>query len=192
MEEENGRVSFRIDKKTNSLNQVKRNKFGHTVTKDETETPENVGVQLRMGGTSGVDAHVDIFESPMLKKFMLENNLNLQDSLEENSTTEIIDLSEEITNNKEQNYTRPESLEDFDKIADEVLGITTNKTKKTFAQHQPSDYKTCTSCSCKVKNNANFCPNCGKPQSKATFCKNCGHKFDLNENFCSECGTKRE
>jgi predicted amidophosphoribosyltransferase len=89
-------------------------------------------------------------------------------------------------------YARPESLEDFDKIADEVLGISTNKTKKTFAQNQSSDSKTCPSCSCKIKTNANFCPHCGKPQSKAMFCKICGHKFDTNENFCSECGTKRE
>jgi RNA polymerase subunit RPABC4/transcription elongation factor Spt4 len=52
--------------------------------------------------------------------------------------------------------------------------------------------KACSCCSCKIKKDAKFCPNCGSPQTQAQFCKNCGNKFLAQENFCSECGTKRE
>jgi len=192
MEEENNRVSFRMDKKSSTMSSTRTNKFGHTVTNHNTDK-EDPNVQLRVGGTSGVEAYVDIFDSPMLKKFMDENNLDLENvnsALQEGIIE--IDLSEDEAPVVSQ-FIRPESLEEFDKIADEVMGISQVKsTKKSFAQTDSSDVKLCAGCNCKIKANSKFCSNCGKPQVLATFCKNCGHKFDASEKFCSECGNKRE
>ena len=73
MEEQKDRMSFRIDKKSESLSNVRVNKFGHTTTGQQDNS--EIAVNLRLGGVSGVDAHVDIFDSPTMKKFMQLNNL---------------------------------------------------------------------------------------------------------------------
>jgi len=188
MEEQKNRVSFRLDKKSESLSNVRVNKFGHTTT--SADEPEEIAVNVRLGGVSGVDAHVDIFDSPTMKKFMQQNNLNLAEN--QNEAMDVIDLSEEETYEpvEVKTYERPDTLEEFDIIADEILGVVPTKTKKTI--ESSSEIKTCTSCSCQNKPNAKFCAHCGRPFLMAAFCKNCGNKFDNQEKFCSECGTKRE
>lgn len=194
MEEQKERVSFRIDKKSESLNNVRVNKFGHTTTGADEKTDE-IAVNLRLSGNSGVDAHVDIFDSPTMKKFMQQNNLNLNEQTE--SEIEIIDLSDDKDQMESleipeiNNFARPDSLEEFDLIADEILGIA--PTPKKIINEQPkSDLKNCQSCNCSNKPGSKFCSNCGKPFLMASFCKNCGNKFDNQEKFCSECGSKRE
>ena len=194
MEDESGRVSFRLDKKSESINQVKKNRFGHTISSQTQEELDDSGVQLRVGGT-GVEAYVDLFDSPTMKKFMQSNNLGLELPETEVELSIEEDLSEDIQEESNSRpFVRPQSLEEFDKIADEVMGITpvTKTAKKQFAQPETNDSKICNSCKCKIKANSNFCPHCGKPQAKVLFCKNCGNKFESSENFCSECGNKRE
>jgi hypothetical protein len=190
MEEQKDRVSFRIDKKSEALSNVRVNKFGHTTTGQQPENGE-IAVNLRLGGVSGVDAHVDIFDSPTMKKFMQQNNLNLSD--QQSEAMEIIDLSEEEIQEQAEPkiFERPHTLEEFDLIADEILGVSSpSKNKKTA--EAISDQKLCTSCNCANKPNSKFCSHCGRPLILAAFCKNCGNKFDNQEKFCSECGTKRE
>jgi hypothetical protein len=188
MEEQKERISFRTDKKSEALSNVKVNKFGHTTTGSDNE-PSESPVKLRSGGTSGVEAHVDIFDSPTMKQFMQQNNFDL-----ESDEADVIDLSEETEEEvpvySTREFARPESLEEFDLIADEMIGI--KSPKKIFAQQPASDIKPCNSCGCKNKSNAKFCSNCGKPYLLAAFCKNCGSKFENQEKFCSECGSKRE
>ena len=190
MEEQKDRVSFRIDKKSEALSNVRVNKFGHTTTGPQEENGE-IAVNLRLGGVSGVDAHVDIFDSPTMKKFMKKNNLNLAE--EENEQIDIIDLSEEdsLEPTESKIFERPHTLEEFDLIADEILGVSSPaKNKKTSETN--IENKLCSSCNCANKPNSKFCSYCGKPLILAAFCKNCGNKFDNQEKFCSECGTKRE
>lgn len=190
MEEQKERVSFRMDKKSAALSNVRVNKFGHTTTGQEEES--DIAVSIKLGGSSGVDAHVDIFDSPTMKKFMQKNNLNLEN--ETLSETDVIDLSEEecYESSEARQFTRPDTLEEFDLIADEILGISpTQKPTKNSEKSSP-DFKTCSSCNNFNKPNSKFCCNCGKPLILAAFCKNCGNKFDNQEKFCSECGTKRE
>jgi hypothetical protein len=189
MEEQKDRMSFRIDKKSESLSNVRVNKFGHTTTGQQDNS--EIAVNLRLGGVSGVDAHVDIFDSPTMKKFMQQNNLNLAEKQSEEM--EVIDLSddENFEQVEAKAFERPDTLEEFDIIADEILGITpVTKSKKT-AEIVPED-KFCSGCKCPNKPNSKFCCNCGKPLILASFCKNCGNKFDNQEKFCSECGTRRE
>ena len=192
------RMSFRADKQTELLN-LKKNQFGHTVASESSDesTPDNV--KLRFGGSgTGIVAHVDLFDSPHLKKFIQDSDLDDMD-IPEDQDVEEIDLSEEeiiptediINFNKE----RPSTLEEFDVYANSILGVPTpqpvnNAIKKTFASTSAS--KPCSYCNCKIKKDAKFCSNCGSPQTQAQFCKNCGNKFLAQENFCSECGTKRE
>ena len=190
MEEQKDRISFRIDKKSEALSNVKKNKFGHTTTGKDFEL-DDLSVQLRAGGTSGVEAHVDIFSSPTMKQFMQQNNLDLNETIE--TDPELIDLAD-VTELEEQfTFARPDTLEEFDIIADEVLGVkqNNNQAKKIFAQPQAEE-KHCPLCKCKNKSNSKFCSNCGKPFLMASFCKNCGNKFENQEKFCSECGTRRE
>jgi hypothetical protein len=198
-------ISFRKDKISEGL-KLGKNRFGHTVTNVNDE-PSMDNVDLEIGGT-GVVAHVDIFESPHMKKFMNDANLSISDNCEieqpvteglnhsvasfnENDTH--IDLSDELT------LKRPDTLEEFDFIAEKIIGE--SKFKKT-AQAQPikqnrnnSEQKTsklCHACSCQIKFDAKFCSNCGTPQKMSNFCNNCGNKYDSAEKFCSECGTKRQ
>lgn len=182
MEEQKDRVSFRMDKKSEALNNVRVNKFGHTTTGQEKDLPETA-VQLKVQNT-GVEAYVDIFDSPTLKKFMQQNHLDLQHS---NSSIEVIELSDE--EEEPVKFSSPNSLEEFDKIADEVMGIAP-QTKKSVTVHH--EFKTCPTCNYNNKTNSKFCSNCGKQFTLAQFCKNCGNKFENQEKFCSECGHKRE
>jgi RNA polymerase subunit RPABC4/transcription elongation factor Spt4 len=195
MEDESGRVSFRLDKKSEAINQVKKNRFGHTISSQSSEEVDDSGVQLRVGGT-GVEAYVDLFDSPTMKKFMQNNNLGIEFSEAETIVDNIEeDLSEDVQEEiNPRPFVRPQSLEEFDKIADEVMGIApvTKTAKRQFAQPENNESKVCNSCKCKIKANSNFCPNCGAPQAKVLFCKNCGNKFESSEKFCSECGNKRE
>ena len=176
------RISFRADKQTELLN-LKKNQFGHTVANESSDesTPDNV--KLRFGGSgTGIVAHVDLFDSPHLKKFIQENDLSEEEII---SNEDIMDFGKE----------RPSTLEEFDVYANSILGVpspqpVSNTAKKTFSSNSAT--KACSCCSCKIKKDAKFCPNCGSPQTQAQFCKNCGNKFLAQENFCSECGTKRE
>lgn len=190
MSEENSRVSFRKDKLSDSL-KLNKNKFGHTVTNDSNES-EEPNVELTLAGFS-VDAHVDIFESPHLQKFISENNLNLNENVLEDIE---IDLSEELTETVTKQ--RPKTLEEFDQLADKFL--VESRFKKPAPEYIQTkqkaptnlDSKPCLNCNSKIKCDAKFCPECGTPQILANFCKNCGNKYDGNEKFCSECGTKRQ
>lgn len=192
MSEENSRVSFRKDKLSDSL-KLNKNKFGHTVTNDSNESPEP-NVELTLAGFS-VDAHVDIFESPHLQKFISENNLNLSEDIPVENIE--IDLGEELKN-EPPTQQRPNTLEEFDQYAEKFLGESRFK-KSSKEINQPKakndknfDFKSCPYCTSKIKFDAKFCPECGTPQILANFCKNCGNKYDANEKFCSECGTKRQ
>jgi RNA polymerase subunit RPABC4/transcription elongation factor Spt4 len=199
MEETENRVSFRQDKKTAALN-IHKNKFGHTVTGDTSSQTLDEAVQVRVGGT-GVEAYVDIFETPTMKKFMEQNNLDINEEPAIEKMVEI-DLSEELEEEFVQgNYVRPGTLEEFDKFADKIIGRPTTQNQpqspapstakpKVFASAESQKF--CTNCKCKIKKDAKFCPECGTPQTLAQFCKNCGIKFEGLEKFCSECGTKRE
>ena len=189
MEEQKDRVSFRIDKKSEALSNVRVNKFGHTTTGQDSN--DEVEVKLRLGGVSGVDAHVDIFDSPTMKKFMQKNNLNLAEM--QNEEMEIIELSEDENFEQIENkiFERPDTLEEFDIIADEILGVAPSTKSKKTAEAIVEE-KLCSGCRCANKPNSKFCCNCGRPLILASFCKNCGNKFDNQEKFCSECGTKRE
>lgn len=198
MEETENRISFRQDKKTAALN-IHKNKFGHTVTNDTSGQSLDEAVQLRVGGT-GVEAYVDLFETPTMKKFMEQNNLDISEDSEIVDKMVEIDLSEETEEEFVQApYVRPGTLEEFDKFADKIIGRPHNQSQppvqaaakpKVFATPEPQKF--CTGCKCKIKKDAKFCPECGTPQSMAQFCKNCGIKFENLEKFCSECGTKRE
>lgn len=199
MEETENRISFRQDKKTAALN-IHKNKFGHTVTSDTSGQSLDEAVQLRVGGT-GVEAYVDLFETPTMKKFMEQNNLDINEDSNEIEKMVEIDLSEEAEEEFVQApYIRPGTLEEFDKFADKIIGRPTaqNTTPVQTASKKPSVFaapesqKFCTNCKCKIKKDAKFCPECGTPQTLAQFCKNCGIKFEGLEKFCSECGTKRE
>ena len=192
------RISFRADKQTELLN-LKKNQFGHTVANESSDesTPDNV--KLRFGGSgTGIVAHVDLFDSPHLKKFIQDSDLDNM-NIAEDQDVEEIDLSEEENISNEDiidfNKERPSTLEEFDIYANSILGVPTpqpvsNTAKKTFSSNSAT--KACSCCSYKIKKDAKFCPNCGSPQTQAQFCKNCGNKFLAQENFCSECGTKRE
>lgn len=196
MSEDNTRVSFRKDKLSESL-KLNKNKFGHTITNESNEQNEP-NVELTLAGFS-VDAHVDIFESPHLQKFISENNLNIQQESENQIEDIEIDLGEELKNNNIV-QTRPKTLEEFDQIADRYLGE--SRFKKTTQNPEPSsanlnknktsEHKPCHNCNMKIRFDAKFCPECGNPQMMANFCKNCGNKYDGSEKFCSECGTKRQ
>jgi RNA polymerase subunit RPABC4/transcription elongation factor Spt4 len=199
MEETENRISFRQDKKTAALN-IHKNKFGHTVTSDASGQSLDEAVQLRVGGT-GVEAYVDLFETPTMKKFMEQNNLDISEDNEAVDKMVEIDLSEETEEEFVQTaYIRPGTLEEFDKFADKIIGRPTTQNPapvqtasakpKVFAT--PEAQKFCTNCKCKIKKDAKFCPECGTPQTLAQFCKNCGIKFEGLEKFCSECGTRRE
>ena len=200
MEETENRISFRQDKKTAAIN-VHKNKFGHTVTGDTAGQSLDEAVQLRVGGT-GVEAYVDIFETPTMKKFMEQNNLDINEDNNQADKMVEIDLSEDDENDLIQApYVRPGTLEEFDEFADKILGRPQNpaiKTQTQTASTKPKAFvptevqKFCTNCKCKIKKDAKFCPECGAPQTLAQFCKNCGIKFEGLEKFCSECGTKRE
>lgn len=192
------RISFRADKQTELLN-LKKNQFGHTISSESSDESATENVKLRFGGSgTGIVAHVDLFDSPHLKKFIQDSDLDVMDTPEDQGVEEI-DLSEEEIIQTEEiinfNKERPSTLEEFDVYANSILGVPTpqpvnNAPKKTFAS-SPST-KACTYCNCKIKKDAKFCSNCGTPQTQAQFCKNCGNKFLAQENFCSECGTKRE
>lgn len=199
MEETENRISFRQDKKTAALN-IHKNKFGHTVTNDTSGQSLDEAVQLRVGGT-GVEAYVDLFETPTMKKFMEQNNLDISEDNEAVDKMVEIDLSEEAEEEFVQApYIRPGTLEEFDKFADKIIGrpTTQNPTPVQTASVKPKGFappepqKFCTNCKCKIKKDAKFCPECGTPQTLAQFCKNCGIKFEGLEKFCSECGTRRE
>ena len=199
MEETENRISFRQDKKTAALN-IHKNKFGHTVTNDTSGQSLDEAVQLRVGGT-GVEAYVDLFETPTMKKFMEQNNLDISEDNEAVDKMVEIDLSEEAEEEFVQApYIRPGTLEEFDKFADKIIGRPTaqNPTPVQTASVKPKGFaapepqKFCTNCKCKIKKDAKFCPECGTPQTLAQFCKNCGIKFEGLEKFCSECGTRRE
>lgn len=192
------RISFRADKQTELLN-LKKNQFGHTIAGENSDDTNPENVKLRFGGSgTGVVAHIDLFDSPHLKKFIQDSDLDEMDS--EESQMEEIDLSEEELDQTEiinYNTTRPSTLEEFDVYANSILGKPSpspvkENPKKVFASAPSQGDKPCSYCNCKIKKDAKFCPNCGTPQLKAQFCKNCGNKFHAQENFCSECGTKRE
>jgi hypothetical protein len=191
------RISFRADKQTELLN-LKKNQFGHTVASESDNDASLENVKLRFGGSgTGVVAHMDLFDSPHLKKFIQDSDLDEMDDADEIDVEEI-DLAEEEVVIKEEitnfNSDRPSTLEEFDLYANTILGVqtpaqATNTPKKVFAS-TPSE-KPCINCNCKIKKDAKFCTNCGTPQTLAQFCKNCGNKFVAQENFCSDCGTKR-
>ena len=191
------RISFRADKQTELLN-LKKNQFGHTVASESDNDASLENVKLRFGGSgTGVVAHMDLFDSPHLKKFIQDSDLDEMDDTDEIDVEEI-DLAEEEVIIKEEitnfNSDRPSTLEEFDLYANTILGVqtpaqATNAPKKVFAS-SPSE-KPCINCNYKIKKDAKFCTNCGTPQTLAQFCKNCGNKFVAQENFCSDCGTKR-
>lgn len=191
MSEENkeSRRSFRRDKQMEGVD-LPKNQFGHTLytLKDEEIKPIEQIVQNENGIIS---AHMDIFESPHLKKFMNEHDLDVES---EHSDAEEIDLSADLVE-EAKNY-RPETLEDFNHFSDDILSKGTQKTSSLFKKDtKTSDiqsFKNCQACQSKIKKDAKFCSECGTPQILAQFCKNCGTKFEGSEKFCSECGTKRE
>lgn len=186
MSEDNkeSRRSFRRDKQMEGVD-LPKNQFGHTlsVLKDG-ESPIEELVQNENGILS---AHTDIFESPHLKKFMDEHDLDFEHEAEE------IDLSDDVEEIK--NY-RPETLEDFNNFSNDLFGRTApQKAPGLFKKEQksePQSFKNCQSCQSKIKKDAKFCTECGIPQLLAQFCKNCGNKFLGEEKFCGECGTRRE
>ena len=45
-------------------------------------------------------------------------------------------------------------------------------------------------CECGIKNEGNFCVNCGSPRPR--ICKKCNSKLGKNAKFCSNCGEKVE
>lgn len=181
-------ISFRADKQADMLG-LKKNKFGHTLSKNTEDNSPEEKVNLSFGSSgTGVVAHVDIFDSPHLKKFIENSDLDAMYADDEIEIDEI-DLSEPGANLIEE---RPKTLEEFDMYADLIIK-NPNQTKSKFAQ--PVDQKTlkqCSDCSTKIKADAKFCSNCGASQAMALFCKNCGNKFSMQEKFCCECGTKRE
>lgn len=199
-------ISFRKDKISEGL-KLGKNRFGHTVTAtNEQNSVENV--ELEIGGT-GVIAHVDIFESPHMKKFMDEAKLSINDIDELEISEDLISIEEQLINTSNQNETnidllqdlqnlRPSTLEDFDNLAEKIIGESkfkrSNQAANTAAAKvtEQKSFKNCHSCNSKMKHDAKFCPNCGTPQKMSNFCNNCGNKYDGNENFCSECGTKRQ
>ena len=189
MSEENKEpaISFRADKQASMLN-LKKNQFGHTLSKNTTddEALESVNLQFGSSGT-GIVAHVDIFDSPHLKKFLESSDLDLMDDNIDDVQMDEIDLSEESDNIIFP--ARPTTLAEFDMIADSI--IRPEPSKQRFAKKEDNSSKVCNNCKTEIKKNSKFCSNCGSSQN-ASFCKNCGYKFTAQENFCSECGTKRE
>jgi hypothetical protein len=183
------RRSFRRDKQMEGVD-LPKNQFGHTlsVLKEDEIKPVDQLVQSESGILSN---HVDIFESPHLKKFMNEYDLDVTSHEE----AEEIDLSEDLSD-EPKNY-RPETLEDFENYSDNILGkVQPQRNNTIFRKEQKiaeaHSFKNCQACQSKIKKDAKFCSECGTPQIQAQFCKNCGNKFDGGEKFCSECGTKRE
>ena len=88
------RMSFRADKQTELLN-LKKNQFGHTVASESSDESTTDNVKLRFGGSgTGIVAHVDLFDSPHLKKFIQDSDLDDMDTPEDQDVEEI-DLSEE-------------------------------------------------------------------------------------------------
>lgn len=183
------RRSFRRDKQMEGVD-LPKNQFGHTLytLKDEEIKPIE---QIVHNENGIISAHMDIFESPHLKKFMNEHDLDVE---LEHSDAEEIDLSSDLIE-EPKNY-RPETLEDFNNFSDDLLNKGSQKSSSIFKRDtKTSDsqsLKNCQACQSKIKKDAKFCPECGTPQILAQFCKNCGNKFEGSEKFCSECGTKRE
>ena len=167
-----------------------KNQFGHTLftLKDEEIKPIE---QIVHNDNGVISAHMDIFESPHLKKFMNEHDLDVES---EHSEAEEIDLSSDLAEDH-KNY-RPETLEDFNNLSDGLFGKSPQKTSALFKREakagENQSFKNCQGCQSKIKKDAKFCPECGIPQILAQFCKNCGNKYEGSEKFCSECGTKRE
>lgn len=48
----------------------------------------------------------------------------------------------------------------------------------------------CKNCGANLKENDEFCPECGKPASNQKECVNCGAKNDLEARVCTKCGQK--
>lgn len=191
MAEENkeASISFRSDKQTEMLN-LRKNKFGHTLSRNTEDDTSDDNVNLSFGSSgTGVVAHVDIFDSPHLKKFLEDSDLDSMNSNEDEHLIDEIDLSEE---SELLNNPRPRTLEEFDLLADSILKPSNNPTKTKFASNESKQSKSCSTCRSLIKKDSKFCPNCGSPQTLAQFCKNCGNKFSLQEKFCCECGSKRE
>lgn len=191
MSEDNTRISFRKDKLPESL-KFNKNKFGHTVTSENSDESEP-NVELTMAGYT-IEAHVDIFESPHLQKFIAENNFNLQEEIDNKIEDIEIDLGDEIQKLNTQQQ-RPNTLEEFDQIAEKFIGESRFKKPQKESNTKNTnhfDFKPCFNCKSKIKADAKFCSECGTPQAVANFCKNCGIKYEGNEKFCSECGTKRQ
>lgn len=183
------RRSFRRDKQMEGVD-LPKNQFGHTLftLKDEEIKPIE---QIVHNDNGVISAHMDIFESPHLKKFMNEHDLDVE---LEHSEAEEIDLSSDLAEDH-KNY-RPETLEDFNNFSDDLFGKSPQKTSTLFKREaktgENQSFKNCQGCQSKIKKDAKFCPECGIPQILAQFCKNCGNKYEGSEKFCSECGTKRE
>lgn len=187
-EKKESSISFRADRQADMLN-LKKNKFGHTLSRNSEEQESSDKINLSFGNSgTGVVAHVDLFDSPHLKKFIENSDLELLDDSDDNIIEEI-DLSESEVNIME----RPNTLEEFDLIADSIIKPNNNQVNKSkFMPADSRNTKCCNQCDAEIKKDSKFCSNCGAPQLMAQFCKNCGNKFSSKENFCSECGTKRE
>ena len=48
----------------------------------------------------------------------------------------------------------------------------------------------CSNCGRELKEDALFCPYCGKSVNSIFFCSNCGGKLEKSEKFCPHCGAK--
>jgi hypothetical protein len=200
------RFNFNTKPGEPGFQQVKQNRYGHTVLNaTQPDEEENKNVVFSIDAETGVPrADISIWDTPEMKGLTEKFNSTLEPveilpEDKEDSFKDALDLLDELgasLNGSDDNdniivvntqKSNPETnLTTFDNRVRKISEIV-SETEKTST-------KKCTdeSCNAILPFGAKFCSTCGKLQRITLFCIECGRKFNEREKYCADCGGMRE
>lgn len=206
------RFNFNAKPGEPGFQEVKKNKFGHTVLNGEEETTSDNVVFTLDPETGTPRADLSIWDTQEMKDLAnklnmpLDGQLQQQQDVKEEVTPTVAGITDkdmdDLLLNIEQDLTPPNervvvaSIVEYSTPEKNLSSQDSRvrKVTKTSPENDCQSTKICTdeSCGTALPSNAKFCSTCGKLQKVTLFCIECGRKFNEREKFCADCGGVRE
>jgi hypothetical protein len=187
--------------------ELKKNKYGHTVLNSGDEESQSDNVAFSIDPETGTPrADLSIWDTQEMRNLADKLNMPLDvqvtQDVKEDAPVGVTDQDmDDLLLTIEQDLTPPSErlvvASTIDYLAPETnLVAQDSRVRKVSKIPLETDCqsKICTdeSCGAALPFNAKFCSTCGKLQKITLFCIECGRKFNEREKFCADCGGVRE